>query len=261
MPTTLTPPALKELEELLWHSRRQLSETYREWKVGLAEEAMAEKRAHHDLIKVKNQLQALRILFGREPLPKHGGGRQQALYEAQHWLSSPTPLSEELERHLRNLLLRGERTNIRKGDNYVPLKAPEERKTFDPATAPRPSTDDAGVYVVSRQAFMLLGEATGKPPLVKIGWSHNVWDRISSAQTWEPDPLQVLRIFRCSDPQSFETKLHICLDTLGLAHGGGGGREWFYADLSLIDALASSLGLEDSAETDSLTSPPGRKRA
>lgn len=70
MSTTLTPTALREIEDLLSTSRRGLSDAYREWRVGLTPQAMAQERGNADLKKVKDNLAALRVLFGREPLPQ-----------------------------------------------------------------------------------------------------------------------------------------------------------------------------------------------
>ena len=250
MPTVLTPAALRELEELLGSSRRAIAEIYREWKAGMDPQEMALQRGHEDLKRVKAQLAALRILFGREPLPKQGGGRQQAITEASHWLHSDSYLSPELQEHLEHLLRKAEKTNTRRSDLYAVPDIPK-RSVYQQARDATAGGDTTGIYVLTKKSFRELSEVTGRPLLVKIGWSNQVWDRISGAQTFEPDPLEVLRIYPCSNPNVLEAKLHICLDTLGLNYEGGGGREWFTADLPLIDSLAAALGLKNRMDSDS----------
>lgn len=242
MPTTLTPIALRELEELLWNSRRSLSEIYREWRVGATVQEMAEQRSHEDLKKIKDTLSALRVLFGREPLSKRGVGRQQAIYEAAFWLNSDFYLSAELQDHFENILIKGEKTNTRRNGEYEP-PLPPPRSVYKQARDNSSEGDSPGIYVLTKTSFKELHEITGKPLLVKIGWSNKVWDRISGAQTWDPDPLVILRIFPCKNPNALEAKFHICLDTLGLTYDNGGGKEWFHASLSLIDEIAKSLSL------------------
>lgn len=244
MPTVLTPSALKELESLLSTSRRSTAEIYREWKAGLDPQAMAEARGHEDLKKVKESLSALRVLFGREPLPKRGQGRQQALNEASHWLHSDSYLSAELQEHFESLLHKGEKTNTRRKDLYDPLVPPTSRSVYRQGAEATAAGDEPGIYVITRKSFLEESEARNQAPLVKIGWSHKVWDRISGAQTWDPDPIVVLRIYPTPTPNVLEARIHICLDTLGLGYEGGGGREWFKASLPLLDELAKSLGLE-----------------
>lgn len=206
---------------------------------------MAEQRGHEDLKRVKASLSALRVLFGREPLPRRGSGRQQAINEASSILNSDTYLSPELQEHLERILLKAEKTNARRADGYEPPLPPKRSVYQQARDAVSKNGDESGIYVLTRQSFKDLHEATGKPLLVKVGWSNNVWDRISGAQTFDPDGLIVLRIFPCRNPQTLEAKLHICLDTLGLSYDGGGGKEWFNVDLALIDSLAGALGLEN----------------
>lgn len=235
MPTTLTPPALKELEEILKTSRRNLSDIYRENRFSATVEEIAIAKAK-SVKEIKDSLSALRVLFGHKPLPKQGHGRQQALNEAHSILTSPQNISQELEDHLGNLLVKGEKTNRRQAP-YASPRAPQQR--------PKASkfTEESGIYVVTQSSYLRLAEATGEPLLVKIGWSHSIHERIGNFQTWDPEPVQTLRIFPCKDPNFVEAKIHICLDTLGFNHTAGGGREWFTAPLELIDAIASSLGL------------------
>lgn len=215
--------------------------------MGASVQTMAEQRGHPDLKRVKDSLSALRVLFGREPLPKRGGGRQQAINEAAQWLNSDSYLSPELQQHFEQILVKAEKTNTRR-DGYEVPRAPQSRSVYQQARDATSVSDETGIYVLTKKSFQELHEATGKPLMVKIGWSNNVWDRISNAQTWDPDPLVVLRIYPCANPNTLEAKIHICLDTLGLGYEGGGGREWFTADPSLIDSLAGALGLENRLE-------------
>jgi hypothetical protein len=237
MPTLLTPSAIGELEELLWNSRREVSEIYREWKSGLTIQAMAEARNHSDLKKVKNLVHSLKILFGREMLPVRGRGRQQAIYEAAFFLNSDFYLSPELTEHLEKILLKAEKTNVRRNSNYEPPEIPK-RSIYTQARSSAVEGDFSAVYVIGSE----------ESELVKIGWSNNVWDRITNAQTWSPEPIKALRIFPCKNPNLYEAKLHIILDTLKLRVDHGGGKEWFVAPLTLIDEIAKALGLENFVE-------------
>lgn len=245
MPTTLTTPALKELEDLLKNSRRFLSEVYREYRVGSTVEEIAEARKKTPK-EIRDIFSALRILFGRKALPPQGDGRQQAIYEAEYFLNSDLELSTELVDHFEKLLVKAERTNRRTGEFYKPPKIPRKRVTREQRR--RRQERESAVYVVTRKAYLRLAEATGEAPLLKLGWSDSVWDRLAGLQTWDPEPIEVLRVYPCENPNTVEAKLHIVLDTLGLHYEGGGGREWFTAELELIDAAARALGLEPSLE-------------
>lgn len=245
MTTILTDPALKELETLLEGSRRDLAAVYREWRAGLTPQDMATSRGHHDLKKVKSNLASLRILFGREELPKVGKGRQGALYEAHFWLNSDEILSPELTRHFEKLLFKGEKTNTRRSDMYEPLHAPENRSVYEQARDNTREGDVSGVYVLSRKLLVEEHKVLGKDLIVKLGWSHNVWDRLSNAQTWDHEKLEVLRVYSCKSPNFYEARFHIVLDTLGLSLKSDGGKEWFTVkNLNIIDSIAESLELE-----------------
>lgn len=242
MPSTLTPPAIAELRELLWSSRRQLSEIYRLWNAGYSIEEIALENGDPDLGRVRNSISSLKVLFGRAPLPKSGHGRQGAINEADSWLKSNFELSHELEEHFRQILKQAGRTNLR--ENYlVPAPAPN-----------RQTITDGGVYVISRATFLQEHQKTGKGLVVKIGWSTNVWDRLAGAQTWDPEPIEVLRIYPCQSPNVIEAKFHICLDTLKLGFGiAGGGREWFRVkDMDIIDSIAENLELSNRIEESDL---------
>lgn len=247
MPTTLTPAAIKELEQLLWNSRRSLSEVYREWRTGASIEEMAIARNHADLKQIKDTMSALRVLFGREQLPNRGKGRQQAIYEAQFWLNSDLYLSAELIEHFEKILVRAEKTNTRRHDRYEPPIVPKRSVYTQAREVQKLEGDVSGIYVISKKSFVELHEALGRPLLVKIGWSTNVWDRITNAQTWDPDPIEVMRVYPCENPNFIEGKIHIVLDTLGCREDSGGGKEWFNVSMELIDSIAKTLNLEDVA--------------
>jgi hypothetical protein len=240
--TTLTEAAVKEMEELLKFSRRSLSSFYRSYSSGLTLEEIARSRGALDLRKVKEELNALRVLFGREPLPKRGAGRQQAIYEAEYWLHSDRFLSEEVTEHFEKLLKLAEKTNTRRKDSY---EAPLPPKTYSMKDRPRGEQDYPAVYILTSQRFLEQTSESGTT--MKIGWSQKVWDRVASAQTWDPEPVKLLRLFPCIDPQLMEAKFHIVLDTLSLGIGEGGGKEWFHARLELIDEVARGLELYDAA--------------
>lgn len=251
MASILTPEALKEMSDLLKTSRRFLSEVYRESKHGLSAEEISLNHGHDDPRKVKDCLNALKILFGRESLPKTGGGRQKAIFEAEYWLNSDKDLSKELEEHLSNILIDGERTNQRKDDFYEPPLPPSHREVniLEKWKERRPSSEwNPAVYMVTTESFLHLSELDDNPLIMKIGWSTNVWERLHNFQTWNPDPIQVLRVYPCENPNIMETKFHIALDSLGLRYENNGGREWFKASLALIDEMAANLGLEDISE-------------
>jgi hypothetical protein len=243
MATNLTPSALQELDELMWSSRRKISSVYRYWKMGHAREEIAQELSESNLSKIDDSTSTLKILFGRKSLPTKGSGRQDAIYEADFWLKSNLHLSAELEDHFRQLLSQAGRTNLRA--NYV---------TPDYRQGRYVSHEQGGVYIVSRKSFVELHRVTQKPLVLKLGWSINVWDRLAGAQTWDPDPLEILRIFPCHNPNIVEAKFHICLDTLNLGYGTpGGGREWFSTNLSLIDNIAQSLNLSNTIDSEDLT--------
>lgn len=254
MASTLTRPALKELEELLKNSRRFLSEVYREYRVGSTLEEIAEARGKRPR-EIEELFSALRILFGRKALPRAGDGRQQAIYEADYFLRSDEELSPELEDHFRKILHKAEGTNLRRSGGYTPPTPPEKRVTREELR--RREHRESAVYVLTRKSYLHLSKITAGPLLLKIGWSDSVRERLSSAQTWDPDPIEVLRVFPCEHPHRVETKLHIVLDTLGLRYDGGGGREWFTVDLDLIDQVAASLGLKHSPDFDPKASVEG----
>lgn len=245
MVSLLTPDALKELSRALKSSRRAIAEIYRYSTLGLSANEVSLLVGDTDPRRVNDHLSSLKILFGNEILPKRGQGRQKAITEAERLLSGNLVFSDELASHLETILLRAEKTNTRRADGYQPPSVPRRSVYQQAREAVAGAGDGSGIYVVSKAGLIEDGQKSGQPPLVKIGWSNNVWDRLSGLQTWEPEPIEVLRLFPCSNPNTIEAKIHICLDTLGLAYDGGGGKEWFSAPLPLIDAIASSLGLED----------------
>jgi len=250
MPTVLTPDALSELRELLWNGRRFISEIYRESTAQLSEVEIAASHGFDDPRKVIEALEALKILFGRKSLPKSGNGRQSAINEANSWLNSNLALSTELEEHFREILIKANRTNQRKMEGYDPPLPPKHRNVYSESYAKDKEGDESAIYVITRQTFKEIAELKNEPMILKIGWSNKVWDRIANAQTWDPDPVVVLRIFPCRNPNTIEAKIHICLDTLGLSYEKGGGREWFKTELSLIDEIADSLGLKNDYENE-----------
>lgn len=244
MLTSLTPGALSELSDLLRTSRRRLAEVYRDHSHGLTAEEIAESKGHDDPRRILECLSALRIIFGRQALPKRGDGRQMAISEADHWLNADVILSPELQDHLNKILVLGKRTNQRNKRVYTPpepvLESIKPRKR-------RPNGADgrqAGIYVLTRHEFWKDFE-NGGPLLIKIGYSETVWERIQSAQTWDPEPVKLLRVYLVDNPKIIETKFHVVLDTLGQRHNAGGGIEWFSTNLELIDSIASTLNLRD----------------
>lgn len=245
MHSRLTSAALNELTELLRHSRRQLGEIYREYSHGLSAEEIAEEKGYSDPRKIEDSMAALMILFGRKPLPKRGLGRQKALNESEHWLNSNTAISSELEDHFNSLLFKGKRTNKRKGYEPEPVLNRVIPKR-------RPNGSDgrqAGIYVLTRREYLSDFESgRAKRLLLKIGYSDSVWERIASAQTWDPEPLALLRVYLTEEPKILETKFHVVLDTLDQQYKLGGGIEWFATDLKLIDAIADALQLRDCSQ-------------
>jgi len=243
MSSTLTASAMNELADFFKLDRRQIAEVYREYRLGSKAEEIAEARGHDDPRKVEDFLGALRILFGRQVLPKKGGGRQIAVNEAFHWLNSDAELSEELQDHLNHILILAKRTNMRTRD----YQAPDPVKHREGPRKRRPNGADgrqAGVYVITRQAYV--DEREGQENvLLKIGYSDSVWERIDSARTWFPEPLVILRVFLVDDPKPMEMKFHVVLDALQQQYQAGGGIEWFDTSLELIDAIAASQGLRD----------------
>lgn len=242
MYSRLTASALNELTDLLRHSRRALGEIYRSYSVGMKPREIAEEKGLADPRSVEDSMAALMILFGRKTLPKRGNGRAKALSEAQHWLTSNNVLSRELEDHLSSLLFQGKRTNTRKVAPPEPVlerSIPKRRKNGSDGR-------QAGIYVLTRQEYLAdFNSGRAKRLVMKIGYSDSVWERISSAQTWDPEPLALLRVFLTEEPKYLETKFHVVLDTLDQQYKLGGGIEWFATDLKLIDAIASALGLRD----------------
>lgn len=249
MSSTLTASAMDELADLLKLSRRSVAEIYREYRLGSTSSEMAEARGHDDPRKVEETLAALRILFGRQPLPKKGDGRQLAINEAAHWLNADVELSEELQEHLNKILVLAKRTNLRTKE-YEP---PEPVINREGPRKRRPNGADgrqAGVYVITRKAYF--DERVGQPKmLLKIGYSDSVWERIASAQTWDPEPLEILRVFLVENPKPVELKFHVILDALEQQYQAGGGVEWFDTSLDLIDAIADSLSLRDCSKDES----------
>lgn len=243
MSSTLTASAMDELADLLKLSRRSIAEIYREYRLGSTASEIAESRGHPDPRRVEENLSALRILFGRQSLPKKGEGRQLAINESSHWLDSDVALSEELQDHLNKILILAKRTNIRTKDYSVPEPA---LRREGPGKR-RPNGADgrqAGVYVITRQAFF--DEGKDRPSmLLKVGYSDSVWERIDSAQTWFPDSVVILRVFPADEPKPIEMKFQIVLDALGLNVRENGGTEWFDTSLELIDSIASALNLKD----------------
>lgn len=240
--SVLTDDAIKEIATLLKSSRRRLSDFYRKYDSGLSLEEIAKLEGDFDLKRVKSSLSTLRIIFGRDPLPKRGSGRQQAVYEADFWLKSDTILSDEVTAYFETILVQAERTNTRRKDIYDPPLPPTR---FTLKDRPKDGDDYSAVYVLTRKSFLRDAEGNKKVK-VKIGWSHKVWDRIASAQTWDPEPLNILRVFPCINPNIVESKMHIVLDTLNLGISQGGGIEWFEASLDLIDEIADALDLSNS---------------
>jgi len=244
MMTTLTPAALAELGELLKLSRRKLAEIYREYSHGMTAEEIAESRGYPDPRRVLDYLSALRILFGRQPLPKRGEGRQIVIAEADHWLNADVLLSDELVQHFNKILFEAKRTNQRAATGYVPPEPVSERVK---PRRKRPNGADgrqAGIYVLTRKEFFEKASDDGRF-LLKIGYSDTVWERIASAQTWDPEPLLLLRVYLVENPKEVETKFHIVLDTLNQRVEAGGGVEWFDTKMTLIDSIAESLDLRD----------------
>lgn len=243
MSSTLTASAMDELADLLKLSRRNIAEIYREYRLGSQASEIAEARGHDDPRKIEDTLAALRILFGRQPLPKKGDGRQLAINESAHWLNSDVALSEELHEHLNKILIVAKRTNLRTKE-YEPPSPVSHREG---PRKRRPNGADgrqAGVYVITRKAY--LQERIGQPKmLIKIGYSDSVWERIDSAQTWDPEPLEILRVFLVENPKPVEMKFHIILDALNQQYQAGGGIEWFDTSMELIDSIAATLGLRD----------------
>lgn len=234
---------MNELADLMKLDRRQIASVYREYSLGSRAEEIAESQGHDDPRRVEEMISGLRILFGRQALPKKSGGRQTAVNEASHWLNAEVELSDELQDHLNRILVLAKRTNLRaKGYESPPpvLERSGPRKR-------RPNGADgrmAGVYVITRQEYFDQAQDSSKM-MMKIGYSDTVWERIDSARTWFPDPLVTLRVFLADDPKPIEARFHIVLDALGLNIKANGGVEWFEASLDLIDAIADSLGLRD----------------
>lgn len=244
MLTTLTPAALAELSDLFRMSRRKLAEIYREYSHGLTPEEIAEMKGYADPRKVNECLSALRVLFGRQALSKRGDGRQLVLSEAEHWLKADVILSDELQSHFNKLLHTGKRTNQRISDKYSPPEPVLEK--IKPRKR-RPNGSDgrqAGIYILTRKEFLDSHE-NGGPLLIKIGYSDTVWERIGNAQTWDPEPIALLRVYLVENPKEIEMKFHVVLDTLGQRHDAGGGVEWFATNLQLIDSIAATLNLRD----------------
>lgn len=238
----LSPSTLNEISELLKNSRRSLGDIYRYYSHGLSASEIAEEKGFSDPRKIEDSLEALRILFGRKELPKRGSGRQKALSEAESFLQSNTILSPELVEHFNRILLLGKRTNTRK-------TAPSEPVFERVLPNRRPDGADgrqAGVYLLTRQEYLIDFESgKSKKLLVKLGYSESIWERIASAQTWDPEPLVLLRVYLTENPKPIETKFHVVLDTLNQQYKIGGGSEWFATDLLLVDSIANALGLSD----------------
>lgn len=242
MYSRLTAAALNELTGLLRHSRRNLGEIYRAYSVGMKPNEIAEEKGYSDPRRVEDSMSALLILFGRKSLPKRGNGRAKALAEADYWLNSNTALSTELEEHFNSLLFQGKRSNTRK----VPTPEPVLDRVIPKRRPNGADGRQAGIYVLTRQEYLAEYNAGRSKRLVmKIGYSESVWERIQSAQTWDPEPLALLRVFLTDEPKFLETKFHVVLDTLDQQHKLGGGIEWFATSLNLIDAIAEALELRD----------------
>ncbi len=245
MHSRLTASALNELTTLLTNSRRHLGEIYRSYSHGLTAAEIAEEKGLADPRKIEDSMNALLVLFGRKPLPKRAAGRQKALSEAEHWLNSNTAISQELEEHFNKILFLGKRTNTRK--TYAPEPVIER---IIPKRRPNGADGrEAGVYILTRREYLADFEAgRSKKLLVKLGYSDSVWERISSAQTWDPEPLAILRVYLVENPKPVEVKFHVVLDTLNQQYKLGGGSEWFATELPLIDAIAKALELKDCSE-------------
>lgn len=243
MNSTLTASAMDELADLFKLSRRTVAEVYREYRLGSNASEIAEARGYSDPRRIDDVLSSLRILFGRQSLPKRGEGRQLAINEASHWLNADVALSEELQEHLNRILLLAKRTNARTKEYEPPapvLQRAEPKKR-------RPNGADghqSGVYVITRKAYADEAGETD-PILFKIGYSNSVWERIDSAQTWFHDEVVILRVYLVEDPKPMELKFQVILDLLELNVQENGGTEWFKADLQLIDSIASTLKLRD----------------
>jgi len=245
MHSRLTASALNELTALLRDSRRHLGEIYRSYSHGLSPSEIAEEKGLSDPRKIEDSMNALLVLFGRKPLPKRAAGRQKALSEAEYWLNSNTVISQELEEHFNKLLFLGKRTNTRK--HYEPEPVLER---IIPKRRPDGSDGrQAGVYILTRREYLADFEAgRSKKLLIKLGYSDSVWERIGSAQTWDPEPLAILRVYLVENPKPVEVKFHVILDTLDQQYKLGGGTEWFATDLSLIDSIAKALELKDCSQ-------------
>lgn len=242
MYSRLTASALNELTNLLRHSRRNLGDIYRSYSVGMKPHEISEEKGYSDPRRVDDSMAALMILFGRKQLPKRGSGRAKALSEAEYWLNSNSALSQELEDHLNAILFQGKRTNTRK----VAAPEPVLERTIPKRRRNGADGRQAGIYVLTRQEYLAdFNAGRAKRLVMKIGYSDSVWERISSAQTWDPEPLALLRVFLTDEPKILETKFHIVLDTLDQQYKLGGGIEWFATDLKLIDAIAEALSLRD----------------
>ncbi len=242
MASTLSTEALNELAELMKLKRSGLSEIYREYRLSSSAEEIASARGDSDPRRVEDSLHALRVLFGRSPLPKRGNGRQAALTEARRILESDIQMSVELSEHLTKILYKGKRTNTRKAYE-VEVPVPQEAKK------PRKNGAEgrqAGVYAIARQDAYDKAIATGSPMSVKIGYSHNVWDRLANAQTWFDCPVKILKVWLTEEPKKIETRLQIALDALELTNEGGG-TEWFLLRESMLQAIEEALELRDVA--------------
>lgn len=244
MSSILTPDALRELKDLLLSSRRQLSIYYRDYRIGMSSEDIAEIHDIDDLKKVNDNISALQILFGHKKLSKVGNGRQIVINEVNSWLSSNIEISSELEEHFRNLLKIAGKTNHRKKDNYT-VPSSEMKRSIYKRRKLGANGRQSGVYVLTHRQLVENNFNNESPILMKIGHSDNVWQRIAEAQTWNPEPLELLRVFLCDEPKKIEAKFHIALDTLGCSVDKGGGIEWFNARLDLIDEIARTLSIRD----------------
>lgn len=243
MSSTLTASAMDELADLLKLSRRNIAEVYREYRLGSTSSEIAEARGNPDPRKAEEMLSALRILFGRQSLPKRGEGRQLAINESSHWLNSDVMLSDELQDHLNKILVLAKRTNLRV-TNY---DAPEPILNREGPRKRRPDGADgrqAGVYVITSQAYIDEGNIDGSL-MFKVGYSDSVWERIDSSRAWFYDEVVILRVFPVENPKPVELKFHIVLDALGLNVSENGGTEWFKASLELVDSIAAALNLRD----------------
>lgn len=246
MATTLTPGALAEISDLLRTSRRKIAEIYREHSHGLSAEEIANGRGDKDPRKVLDALSALRVIFGRDSLPKRGEGRQLAIAEAQYWVNADVLLSDELRSHFNKILYVAKRTNTRNVDSYTPPEPVLENLPIRKKRGKFADGRQPGVYILTRKSYAENPLEDGSL-LVKIGYSETVWERVENAQTWDPEPIALLRVYLTERPKEIEAKFHIVLDTLNLRHDGGGGSEWFTAKLELLDAIAATLSLRDCA--------------